>query len=453
MLTLLMNRWLKPSYCAGWGSCLGGILLPVLCLALASSPVLAQGSPVYYSQHRSFLIPFQMDPAERRIQQVLLHVSEDLGKTYQKVAAASPADASFRYQARRDGWFWFTVQTQDTEGRFYPADVSRASPGLKVCVDTEKPVVTLRAVEPTEGTVGVEWDIKDDNLDLLSLRLEYRPTGAGERDWIPLDVRQLAHAQYGWTPTVSGKCEVRLRVWDKAKNGAEATTTVTPPAGSRPAPEGRGKVIHVRSRTFQLNYTIENEGPSKVKEVQVWVTRDTRSWQKLPDNARPVGPHTVTVATAGTWGFTLVPRSGVGLGPATPRVGEQPHIWVEVDETKPLVRLENIIVGKGADSGKLTIYYSATDKFLRARPISIFHGTKPDGPWTPLETGLENKGSYVCKCEGLPYEFYVRIEAIDEAGNVGSAQSRELIKVDLKIPTIGSVSVTAGETTPPPPPP
>jgi len=35
---------------------------------------------------------------------------------------------------------------------------------------------------------------------------------------------------------------------------------------------------------------------------------------------------------------------------------------------------------------------------------------------------------------GIPYQFYVQVEATDKAGNVGKKRTQELVKVDLKKP-------------------
>jgi hypothetical protein len=428
-------------------------LLAVLGLGLAPA-VPAQGTEgIYYYRQRSFAIPFQTDPGERRIRQVLLHVSEDYGKTYQHYANAAPTATEFTFTARRDGWYWFTVQTQDLDGRLYPANLYTVQPGLKVYVDTRPPEVTLKAVQPQEGTVAVEWTVKDDTLDLLTLKLDYRPVGS-KGAWTALNIQQLPQAQFGWTPGFDGPCEVRLRVSDRAQNPAEASTTVSPvPGAGRPGggAGSAGKVVHVRSRTFQLKYSVGNVGPSDVKSVEVWVTRDTRSWSRYTGDAKPKESFTLTVRSEGRWGFTLIPRSGVGLARKPPAVGEQPQLWVEVDETKPVVRLLGVTVGQGADAGKLAITWTAADRFLQAQPITIKYATTATGPWTELRSKLENTGTFTCPSEGLPYEFFVRIEAMDEAGNVGADQGKETVKVDLKIPRVEKLEVIASEATPKPP--
>jgi hypothetical protein len=403
----------------------------------------AQGTDEpFYSRQTAFLIPFTPDPGERRIQQVLLHVSEDYGKTYQYIATALPTDRSFRFQANHDGWYWFTVQTQDQDRRLYPPNLNLVQPGLKVCVDTVPPVVSLRATPPRDSGVAVEWDARDDNLDVMSLRLDYRPQGSAE--WLPLAAPRLASGQHSWNPGGAGSFEVRLTVRDKALNQSEATTTVTP-GGYTPgagSSEGtRGKVSFVKSRTFQLNYTLDTVGPSGVKAVEVWLLREGQNWQKYPTEAPSQGPFSVTVQGEGRYGFTLIPRSGVGLADPEPRTGTPPQIWVEVDETRPTVTLNSVIVGRGADAGKLTVYWNTRDKFLRNRPITISWAKEATGPWTELASGLDNTTMKVFPTEGLPFEFYLKVDAVDEAGNVGSAQTKETVKVDLKIPKIKGIDV------------
>src|SRR5947199_274827 len=72
-----------------------------------------------------------------------------------------------------------------------------------------------------EGTVAVEWQVSDKNLDLRTLRLAYRAQNA--QSWTALNIRQLDRAQFSWTP-LPGSYEVRLTVADQAGN---TTTRIT----------------------------------------------------------------------------------------------------------------------------------------------------------------------------------------------------------------------------------
>jgi hypothetical protein len=421
-------------------------MLALLACALASPASRAQGpdANVHFTRKRDFLIPFEPEDG-RRITQVRLYVSTDEGKHYEPVASAAPSERQFRYRALDDGWYWFSVQTVDERGQANPPDVSRHPPGLKICVDTRQPRVSLSPAVPASGPAAVQWDVLDDNPDLLSLQIRYRVPGA--RNWVDLNVPQIARGQHDFDPGRAGRIEVHLRVADRAGNTAEADTTVTAdPSAARPAAHRPGgKVLHVKNRTFQLNYKITNVGPSGVKFVKIWYTRDGNRYEVFPGKEAPAtGPYMVEVPGEGRYGFTLVPYSRVGLSPPPPRPGEEPQLWVEVDETPPNVSLRQVIVGRGPDTGKLTISWTAKDLFLTPQPISITYSESPSGPWRDLLLNVANTGMVTCDSHKLPYEFYLRVEAVDEAGNKGYDQTSEKVKVDLQIPQIESVGITPG---------
>jgi hypothetical protein len=227
-----------------------------------------------------------------------------------------------------------------------------------------------------------------------------------------------------------------------------ATTRVGPGAaaaagGTAAATTNTQRVIHVRSKTFKLNYKCENKsiGPSGVKRVEVWWTRDTSQWTLFVANAPPEGPFELKVPAAGRYGFTLRPINGVGRGPEAPVPRQLPHVWIEVDESAPQVVLHNIVVGEGKDLETITVNWHATDKWLRAKPITISYSNSPEGPWTTIQAELENLGTCRLSTKGLPYQFYVQVKAIDEAGNEGYAASKEAVKVDTIIPKVVDIDV------------
>src|SRR5947209_6928228 len=207
--------------------------LLMLLLALSSSwwllrPAGAQesGSDLLYSRFTHFRIPFQAGPGEQRLKQLQLFFSTDRGRTWQPSATAPPDQGYFQFLSERDGLYWFAVQTLDQDGRYFPPNMNGAQPSLKVIVDTAPPVVTLRALPPRGGQVGVAWDVRDDNPDVAlpdALRLEYHPPGGAA--WLPVP-RNAGAAQAYWNPETNAPVEVRLRARDRAGNWGEATTTV-----------------------------------------------------------------------------------------------------------------------------------------------------------------------------------------------------------------------------------
>jgi hypothetical protein len=412
---------------------------------------------IIYTHYRTFKIPFMPVQGPQRLKQLQLFVSMDQGKTWQTAALAPPEQHHFRFMTDRDGLLWFAVQTQDQDGRLTPPTMTGAQPILKVIVDTQKPIVLLQGLPPRADQVGVAWDIRDENLDLAlpdSLQLEYRPAGAAV--WQPLS-RPTGANQLYWTPATRGPLEVRLRARDRAGNWGEALTSISldgtaapyntianPPfqgTGFQPVPDRK----LVNNKRINLKYEVKEVGPSGVSSVDLWYTQDGRSWNKYPPrlSETPNSPNIIfEVNGEGLYGLTLVAKSGVGLSVRPPQLGDRPQIWVEVDLTKPTVQIQNATVGQGADKGKLFILWTAQDRNLAPEPITISYASEKTGPWTNIVSHQANAGRYVWNMpERVPYQFYLRVEALDLAGNVGSAITSEMVKVDLSQPRVNILNV------------
>jgi hypothetical protein len=411
---------------------------------------------IHYTPHRHFKIPIRPENLNH-YKQLQLYVSMDQGKSWQSYSVAAPEQRAFPFVAPRDGLYWFTVQAQDQQGQLFPPTLEGAQPSLKVVIDTQPPVIVLQPLPPRGGEVGVSWEVRDENPDLVlpdAIRLEYRRGGTGP--WLPLQ-RPAAGSQAYWSPQTNAAVQVRLRARDRAGNWGEATTTVslngnqdfiggteTPEVFQGPAPEER-KLVN--SKRISLNYEVKDVGPSGVSGVELWYTQDGRSWNRYPQNATQEagkGPFVFDVTGEGLYGITLVAKSGVGLGVRPPQLGDRPQIWIEVDLTKPVVQIQSIVVGQGTDKGKLFVTWSARDKNMGRSPISISYGEQPTGPWTPIAEHQPNTGRYTwTMTDRIPYQFYVRVEAIDQARNSGEAVTPQMVKVDLAQPRVNIINIEA----------
>jgi hypothetical protein len=393
-----------------------------------------------FTRQPLFRIPFQTDPGERRIKEVQLYMSTDQGQTWHPQAFVKPEERSFMFSAAKDGLYWFTVRTVDTDNRAYPLNMDGIKPGLKVVVDTQPPVITLRALPPREGQSGVEWDIQEENPDLASFVMDYRVQGSAE--WSPLRPEPALTGQHYWKPMGAGTLEVRLHLRDRAGNEADGKATVQAVAENHVAavpstvvPSNPDRRL-VNSKRFCLNYEVKGVGKSGLSTVELWYTQDSRSWQKHGEDRNHQPPYCVEVAKDGVYGFTLVVRSGVGLSVQPPQAGDPPQVWVEVDLIKPVVRIVNVNVGKGTDAGNLTIDWTATDKNLGRQPITLRYAEQATGPWTVIASNLDNTGRYVWHMPpDVPYQFFLKVEAIDRAGNVGTAETAKAVIADLSLPT------------------
>jgi hypothetical protein len=172
-----------------------------------------------------------------------------------------------------------------------------------------------------------------------------------------------------------------------------------------------------------------------VQAVELWFTRDGQTWQKYSEDPGRKPPYIFEAHDEGVYGFSLIVRSGVGLRDREPRKGDPPQLWVEVDLTKPVVHWAKAEVGRGSDSGWLTITWAATDKNLGRQPITLSYAKELQGPWTQIASNLENTGRYRWQMPpGIPFRFFVRVEATDQAGNVGVLDLPEPAIVDLHQP-------------------
>ena len=449
------------------------LLLPVLAGFPAWwAPARGQGAiqpETIYANKRQINIPFTPDPAEaHRIKQVQLYYSTDQGRHWNLGATAAPEQRKLNFIAEGDGLYYFAVQTTDLQNRNYPDRLEALVPVLRIAFDTTPPIVNLKPLAARGNEVGVAWDVRDDNFDTTkanAIELEYRAVGVG--GWQPL-FRLPGASQHYWAPGTTATLEVRVRVRDLAGNVTEATTQVSlGNTGGMGNPQfhpgdgqdnsGPGTALDperrfLNSKRITLNYKITEQGPSGISGIDLWFTRDGRGWSKfqLPKNAVGDatfnGPLSFEVDGEGIYGFTLVPKSGVGLSQPPPQIGEKPQVWIEVDLTRPVVELQSVLVGQGEYKGKLSISWSARDKNLGKTPITLSYAVAPTGPWMTFAKDLPNSGRYVWTMPGgdFPWQFYLKVEAVDRAGNVGEAITPGLVKVDLQQPKAQITDVQPG---------
>ncbi|WP_404306667.1 hypothetical protein [Neorhodopirellula lusitana] len=183
----------------------------------------------------------------------------------------------------------------------------------------------------------------------------------------------------------------------------------------------RSVVRHSESRQFSLDFEIEAIGGRGVESIELYGTTDGgATWKHWGDDPDKASPFDIETNGEGIFGFNIVVIAANGLASPRPLPGDVPDIVVVVDETKPEVSLSGARYGEGDRAGSLVIQYRCEDQYLMARPISLAFGDSPDGPWTTIAAGLRNLGDYVWPADPqLPRQIYLRIDATDQAGNVG----------------------------------
>jgi hypothetical protein len=223
-------------------------------------------------------------------------------------------------------------------------------------------------------------------------------------------------------------------VGDLAERGEAASAASLPP-GWPLSPGDDPKLVC--SRTFAMEYALEEVGRWGVSTVELWGTRDGgQTWRRYATDDDNRSPVQVTVDGEGVYGFRIVVQSAAGAATFPPQSGDRPELWVAVDLQRPTVELTAIEPGSGNQVDYLILRWRAEDDNLEPRPISLFYSTRPAGPWSAVATNLENSGEYAWRLERqVPARFYLRLEARDTAGNLAAYQTAEPVLLERPQPT------------------
>lgn len=444
------------------------VILLVWAFTVAPATGQATKSPrTVYTNRTTFSLPVKIDDRDRaELTEVRFYVKlKHEGRPSEWVCkeTASPSQSKFTFRAPQDGEYWFAFATLDRAGIVAPADLDKQPPGLIVVVDTKPPEIDVAPVDLKSGTF-LQCRVHDANPDWATVRLEYQTT---EKSWRALEPVPHGRGLFSVPSADVLRGVVRATAADLAGNkksreadlsqlqpaaktlaGQETVTTANAaetmtkttlePRASAGEPSERANLF-VNSLRCTLEYALETTAAVR---VEAFVTRDNgRSWTRVGDGRSPMS---LTLPEEGLYGLTLVvSTSGQPAGPPAP--GEPPELWLEVDMTRPEVLVQNIQPGSGADSRMLTLSWSVNDRNLAATPVEIFGARSADGPWQQLALGLKGSGTTQC---GVPPEMggrvYIRVQAVDKAGNVGRWESRDPVVLEGAKPKARVIGVSAG---------
>ncbi len=196
-----------------------------------------------------------------------------------------------------------------------------------------------------------------------------------------------------------------------------------------------GDVQMVSNQVFDLDYQIEDVGPSGVSAVELFVTENGgQQWFRYGHDADLKSPFSVDSQGEGTFGFAVRVRNGLGFADNPPQPGQAPEIVVTVDQTAPMIEIAQPSV-RSDGFGTIQLAWRINEQFPTPTPIRLEHATTTNGPWTPVFDWQVDQGSHQWAVRpGTPSLLYFRLLARDAAGNVASAQPAQPVIVDLKKP-------------------
>jgi len=210
----------------------------------------------------------------------------------------------------------------------------------------------------------------------------------------------------------------------------QQTVVSTPSANPIP---GQPVAQLVASSVFNVNYAVDDVGPSGVSAVEMFITEDNgQHWFRLPNDADLKSPMQVDVQGEGTFGFAIRVRNGVGFIDPPPQPGDQPEIVVEVDKTAPTVAME---MPRVQVNGSASVHLAWSVQDTRATQVRLEWAGSPSGPWVPVFDWQADRGQHDWPINPTwPHSLHFRLLAKDAAGNIGSAQTSQPVLVDLKRP-------------------
>lgn len=317
-------RWLTIAAAVACG--------PVIAAAPADSAGLPE--PIR-TKHRTFAIPFRLpksqDPdASAAAERVMLHVSRDLGTTWEPAGETAPATGSFTYTADVDGEYWFRLRAIDRKGRTRGGE----GPDMRVLVDAAGPRLTARVWKGVDGEIICRYAAVDDSISIGSLKLEYRAPGA--QGWKPVAAEgilareapaHLVGEEIWWAGEKADALVVKISVADSSGNQTvkQFTLEATDPRIDQAALATELGVPPLPSASEQAVTTGGGEPPAATSSADPRATgggawaRETAAWPADGVDSRPPG-------TSSASGESVLVSRSVGASPAAFQAAATPAL-------------------------------------------------------------------------------------------------------------------------------
>ncbi len=191
----------------------------------------------------------------------------------------------------------------------------------------------------------------------------------------------------------------------------------------------------VNHHIFDLEYQVDDVGPSGVSAVELFVTEDGgQHWFTYGNDDDVHSPVLIDTRGEGTFGFAVRVRNGLGFADDAPQPGQAPEMVVTVDESLPAIELAQPVM-RTDGFGTIQLSWQVRELNPASTPVRLEYAAAPNGPWTPVFDWQFDQSGYQWGVRpGTPTQLYFRLLARDAAGNVATAQTMQPVVVDLRRP-------------------
>ncbi len=343
---------------------LGSLTMTCLLLVPGQAP-----TDVSYLNQRAMKIPIDIKSTRRQdIKEVILYVSADRGRSWEKNASERPDKGYFEFRAPADGEYWFRIAAINLQGNQEPENIAAGPPDQKTIIDTfRKPSLRIVSAQRDGEYLVVKWGA-DSPLppDPASMKLEYRMLDGFASVWENIPVQPQPTGDARARLATSGAVAVRMQFRDMAGNvalkevevpgiGGARTIANSSPAGQLPLP-GQAPVGSSKDPRDALPPppVVMNApkpvDPPRVAQVSS-VASDVGSPVSSPKMTLPPAPIPETTGRTGNRSPDHAPtpmhspeRDPVATTTQQAQVGHQPNPpapAAPVQHTDPQVRLVN----------------------------------------------------------------------------------------------------------------
>ena len=231
------------------------------------------------------------------------------------------------------------------------------------------------------------------------------------------------------------------------------------------------RIDYCNTLKFDVDYAIEQMGPSGVKSAHLFVRKNQGEWllvKQYPANLRPSDKEQTLslpyeAKEEGTYDFFVIPESGAGKRAPDPRRGDPAMLHVVVDTTPPYARITGVQVRPGGARGALVdITWEAADPNLMPSPISLEWSLDAKATkWNEIKYRLNNStqttGRFTWEVPARSVEVLHPHSRVDRASNTSehiwgqdsqNSKTPTEVIVDLVNPTGGIKGVRNGNTPP-----
>ena len=223
--------------------------------------------------------------------------------------------------------------------------------------------------------------------------------------------------------------------WKNPYSTVAATSTSAPMT----AP-GQPVTQLVSGPVFNLDYAVDDIGPSGISSVELFLTEDGgQQWFRYGNDNDVKSPVSVDVQGDGTFGFAIRVRNGVGFVDPPPQPGDRPEIVVTVDQNAPQI---DLAVPQVQIHGNAAIRLQWNVQDVHATAVRLEWSTAAGGPWNPVFEWQPDQGGFDWPIQpNSPHSVHFRLLARDAAGNIGTAQTAQPVLIDLKRPRARMIGV------------